>query len=311
MRICDFLFVLRPVILIPAWSFYLIGAAGRPAGILRPAGVLPPLEPFACLTAILITAYLLNQIFDRESDERNRKCLFISAGVFRTRTLVLMALIFFLIASHLFHRIGVSARPALLTALLLSLLYSLPPIRLCARPFFDLLANAVGYGGIAFVIGFEAAHGSTARAAWLAVPYVFLVASTFLHTTILDVEGDRAAGKISTTVRIGVRRSVVLAAVLHALAVAAAVVTMNSSAIVITAVSFPVTVISVFNRGKAISSFVIQANTLIVTAAAAVAWPAYLAVGVPLILLSRFYHRKRFGVTYPGPGPHPDPERTA
>ncbi len=66
LRICDFIFVLRPLILIPAWSFYLIGAATAiETNPDYPRGF-PGLTAFLSLTAILITAYLLNQIFDRD-----------------------------------------------------------------------------------------------------------------------------------------------------------------------------------------------------------------------------------------------------
>jgi 4-hydroxybenzoate polyprenyltransferase len=295
--------VLRPIILIPAWSFYLLGTSAERTRIFGSPFALPSLLPFVCLTAILVTAYLLNQVFDKESDEKNNKCPFLAQGIFRTRTLVLMAIVFFLAASNVFHRIDAAGRPPLLLALILSLIYSLPPIRLCSRPFLDLLANAVGYGGVAFVIGFNSAGGSMADGAWLAAPYMLLVASTFLHTTILDEEGDRAANKISTTVLIGVDRSVVFAAGLHVLAVAAAILTASPVAVVVTVLSLPVTGVSIVKRSARTSSFVIQANTLIVTVAAVVAWPSYLALIVPLIVLSRYYHGKRFGITYPGPGP--------
>jgi len=301
LRICDFLFVFRPVILIPAWSFYLIGAAESARSTGDSLSALPaPLTMF-CLTAILATAYLLNQIFDRESDERNNKCLYLSRGIFQARTLVLMGLASFLAASWAYHRVGTDAKGPLALALALSLAYSLPPARLCARPFFDLIANSVGYGGIAFVLGFGVFDASLETASWRSIPWVLLVGATFLHTTILDFSGDRAAGKKSTTVLIGIRASSVAAVVLHACAFLFALAVGHDVAAVVTGVSLPVTCFPLFKRSIGSSSFVIQTNTLVVTAAAAFAWPAYLAIVVPLIALSRFYHRRRFGFTYPGP----------
>jgi 4-hydroxybenzoate polyprenyltransferase len=265
-------------------------------------GLLPSPVTLLCLTAVLITAYLLNQIFDRESDERNNKCFYLSRGIFRVRTLVFMSLFFFLAASYAYHRTGEPQRIPLFLALALALLYSLPPVRLCSRPFLDMIANAVGYGGVAFVLGFRALNSSGTDAVWLCVPYVLLVAATFLHTTILDIDGDRAASKISTSVLIGVDGSIVLAAVIHATAFILAILTGRPMAIIVTGGSLPFTVYSIFKRTGRVSAFLIQANTLIVTVAAAVLWPVYLGALVPLILLSRFYHKKRFGIPYPGPG---------
>jgi 4-hydroxybenzoate polyprenyltransferase len=301
LRICDFLFVLRPVILIPAWSFYLIGAAeaGRSTGSWSDA--VPLAAVAVCLTAILAAAYVLNQIFDRESDERNNKCLFLSRGIFRVRTLVWMAIVSLLIAGYAFRHAVPEARPWLAAALALSLVYSLPPVRLCARPFLDLVANAVGYGMIAFVLGYGAFGSSWTPALWASVPYVFLVAATFLHTTVLDFSGDRAAGKTSTSIVIGIRASAAAAAVLHVVAFAFSLATRSGTAAAVTGVSLPVTAFPLFNRSIGASAVVVQANTLVVTAAAVLHWPAYIAVVAPLVVLSRFYHRRRFGIIYPGP----------
>jgi 4-hydroxybenzoate polyprenyltransferase len=254
-----------------------------------------------CLTSILISAYLLNQVFDRESDERNDKCFYLSRGIFQVRTLVILAAVFFLIASLAFQQIGGTQRLPLLLALVLSLLYSLPPVRLCARPFCDLIANAVGYGGVAYIIGFGVYRSSTIDAVIGASPYVFLVASTFLHTTILDVPGDRATGKISTAVFIGENRSAYLAGVLHAFGVIAAVASANLLALIITAAAAPFTVYALAKRNPAASALLIQATTLVVTLGAVLFWPLYAVILTPLVILARVYYRRRFGIIYPGP----------
>ncbi|MCK5407916.1 MAG: hypothetical protein KAJ37_10690, partial [Candidatus Krumholzibacteria bacterium] len=192
-------------------------------------------------------------------------------------------------------------RWTLLLALVVSLLYSLPPIRLCARPFLDMLANAVGYGGGAFAIGFGAYQSSAAEAITNTIPYVLLVASTFLHTTILDVEGDKASDKISTTVVIGERRSANLAAFFHLLAILAAFATANFIALIITGLSLPAAIYALKTGTRPASATLIQVNTLVVAAVAIFFWPVFGAILVPLVLLARFYYRRRFGIIYPGP----------
>jgi 4-hydroxybenzoate polyprenyltransferase len=300
LRICDFLFVLRPVILIPAWSFYLLGAA-QGGGMSPLTRGLPTAAAVLSLTAILITAYLLNQIFDRESDEKNNKCLFLARGVVTVRALVVLAVAAFLSASLAYHRVEDVHRPPLIAAVALAFAYSLPPLRFCARPILDLLANAVGYGGIAFILGFGIFDPTRAEAVRASLPYILMVASAFLHTAILDVDGDRATGKTSTTVLIGTGASRVAAAVLHGCAFVLALGGGGTTAAVVTGVSLPIAVYPLWRKDSASSSFVVQADTLVVMLAAAVFWPAYLLVVAPLIALSRFYHRRRFGLTYPGP----------
>ena len=300
LRICDYVFVLRPVILIPAWSFYLLGAAHGAEVAPMTWGIPSPVTAL-CLTGILVTAYLLNQIFDRESDEKNNKCLFLASGLVTVRAVVVLAVAAFLSASYAYHHVDASQRAPLLAALALALVYSLPPLRLCARPFFDLLANAVGYGGIAFVLGFGVFGPERSAAAQASLPYVFLVAATFLHTTILDFEGDLATGKKSTSVLIGMRASRRTAVVLHGVAFLLALWTGSVAAAVVTGVSFPIGLYPMWRNRTASSSFVVQTNTLIVAVAAVVFWPTFFFVVAPLTALSRFYHRRRFGITYPGP----------
>ncbi len=317
-RLGDYVFVMRPLILVPAWSFYLLGAAAgrRMSGVAsRPVGLVPDApDPFyygiGCLTAILITAYLLNQVFDQESDRINDKGHFLTRGIFSVRTVVLMALVTFLIASYFFRFVDDAQRLPLVIAVVLSLAYSLPPLRLVARPFADLLANAIGYGGIAYVAGFAAWHPSAADASLLALPYVLLVGATFLHTTIMDVEGDKRSGKITTSVVIGAAPSAVLAWVLAAAGLVPALAVSlarfgDRLAPMILAVSTAVFVHAALRARRsgdvAASSNAVQWATVLIAIPAVIAWPVYLLLLLPLVVAARLYYRARFGVNYPGP----------
>ncbi len=277
-----------------------MGAAQGGNGVLTTHFGLASPQALISLTCILVSAYLLNQIFDRESDARNDKCFYLSRGVFRVRTLVILAGVFFFIASFAFQRVDGDQRIPLVLALVLSLLYSLPPVRLCARPFVDTAANAFGYGGGAYVIGYGATEPLSAEMMTSSIPYVLLVASTFIHTTILDVAGDRASGKITTAVHIGERRATRLAAVLHGLALLAALFTGELPALVVTGVSLPLTILALTRPSRATSSLLVQATTLIVALTAALLWPLYFALLVVLVVVARVYYRKRFGIIYPG-----------
>ena len=302
-RLLDYIFVLRPIILIPAWSFFLLGIARSPAFVRTPATD----ATLAALTAILISGYLLNQVFDRESDEANNKCPHLSLGIFTPRTLVVMALVFFVMASLASQRVGGASRLLLIGAVALSLTYSLPPVRLCTRPILDMLANAVGYGGGAFLLGFLAGNGSFGTGVAIGWPYVLLVAATFMFTTILDVDGDRVANKLSTTVWMGVFRSYVFAGVLHVAALVWAVMIGDLMMTIVCGASLPFTGYAVWRRSDGASKLAVQGNTLVVTLAAVVVFPWYAAVIVPLIVASRFYYKRRFGLDYPGPAKSAEP----
>lgn len=305
-RACDFLFVLRPLILMPAWSFFLLGAnegyrsgiAGAESAAGRP--LFPGPVVFLAMTAILGTAYLINQIFDRETDRINKKVFYIAEGFFGVKSLVIMALAYFLAASFLFHRVGPVHKAPLLCALFLSLVYSLPPFRLCSRPFLDLAANAAGFGGIAFILGFTVYDPSVGRAAVLSIPWLLLVGGTFLITTAMDTEGDRATGKITTSVFIGEPASEKLACILTGCAVIASLAVRYYFAAVPCAIAFFLCA-GMYPRGSAWKrSLFVQASVLAVTLAAIAVWPAYACIVAPLAALARFYYARRFGIIYPG-----------
>lgn len=324
LRIGDFFFVTRPLIMIPAWSFFLLGLRAGTAAAGEPPPARVVMSGLACLTAILACAYLINQVFDRESDAHNEKGHYLTRGIFSARTVVIMALAFFAVASVFFRMSTSAQRPALVAALALALFYSLPPLRLCARPVLDLLANAVGYGGLAFAVGFAAASPEHLYGWMRAVPYVFLVGATFLHTTILDVEGDRHGGKTSTTVKIGVGWSALWAVVLAAAGTGwAAAVSWHADGDPFAPMLLTGAMVGFFAAYVRIraavsadpprrddvdrtSSGAVQLATALVALAAVLVDYRFAFVLVPLVLLSRLYYRARFGLSYPGPPASPD-----
>jgi chlorophyll synthase len=318
LRAADFLFVLRPLILVPAWSFYALGAHAHAGRSFASSAVIQ--SGFWCLSAVLAAAYVLNQIFDLESDRLNGKGHFLTRGVFRPRTLVLIALVCFVLASLLYGNTTTAQGIPLVAALLLSFTYSLPPLRLCARPWADLAANAIGYGGLAFVIGGGAVSRDILPLSLSAVPWVLLVAGTFLHTTILDVEGDAAAGKRTTTVAIGEVRSALLALGFGVAAFALSTAPklrggrMDWLAVAVTggaAVSFAVAWVRLHRARRLpaaqwialrsrVSSYAVQVPTALVALAAAWKDPYLLVLVLPLAAFAHVYNHARFGASYPG-----------
>jgi 4-hydroxybenzoate polyprenyltransferase len=315
LRAADFVFVLRPMIMIPAWSLYVLGVHAPAPGRAASTALVHP--GFWCMTAVLASAYVINQIFDVESDRLNGKGLHLTRGLFRPRTMVLIAFAAFAAASLLYPRAAPVQTGPLISTLLLSFTYSLPPLRLCARPWLDLAANALGYGGVAFVLGASAVSRETLDAWLAAMPWMFLVGATFLHTTALDVAGDAASGKRTTSVAIGVTGSSRLAALLAAGALASAiflflrgkplslVVVMTAALVVFVAAAVFIeraerreAAVRMLERTTA-SSFAVQATTAMVAVAAAWKDPWLLALLVPIVVGARYYYRERFELRYP------------
>jgi len=298
LRILDYFFVTRPLLLLPAWSFYPLGAAeaAGPGG--HSPWQVPSPSAFLSLSSLLVCGYLVNQIFDRESDRRNRKVFFLSEGIVGVRSAVALALAFFLLGSLFFHRSPAPLRPYLAVAAALALVYSLPPFRLCSRPLLDMAANAVGYGGIAFLLGYRSRLQGGEP--WLlSLPYVLLVASVFLLTTLLDYEGDRDTGKHSTAVALGTAPTLLLARLLAVGALVAALARENYFAAAVVAVALPFPFYARQREARRLS-LAVQASTMVVILAAGSRWPWYLLLAGALVALARSYYHRRFRLVYPG-----------
>lgn len=100
---------------------------------------------------------------------------------------------------------------------LLSLLYSVPPVRLKARPGLDLLINMAGYGAFNFAAGALAPGTGLAKPGllgaiiWLAFAFAFLFGAFYPMTQIYQIPQDVAKGDRTLVVRFGARRSLAVA----------------------------------------------------------------------------------------------------
>jgi 1,4-dihydroxy-2-naphthoate octaprenyltransferase len=148
---------------------------------------------------------------------------------------------------------------------------------------------------------------------------MLLVGAVFLHTTILDVDGDAAAGKRTTTVKIGVMRSAQIATALAAIAAAATAWRYFGKdgsvvAAVVAALSLVFVVLGHVRLADAeklesvarsaarvrASSLVVQSITALIALWACLRDPMLIALFVPLMVAARFYYRARFSIRYPG-----------
>lgn len=84
--------------------------------------------------------------------------------------------------------------------------YSAPPLRLKARPGFDVAVNALVVGVLAPVAGWALHRPVTAYPMTWVILGVLLAAALYLPTTVLDEGADRAAGLVTSAVRWGAER---------------------------------------------------------------------------------------------------------
>lgn len=104
-------------------------------------------------------------------------------------------------------------------SLILSILYSVPPVRLKARAGYDMMVNCAGYGGITFLAGAAATtRPLDAAVLWAGTGFAVLFASIYPLTQIYQMEDDARQGIRTLAVRLGRRGSLILATAAAAVA---------------------------------------------------------------------------------------------
>ena len=320
-RHLDYLIVLRPTLLLPVWTLVLIGhyrALSESSSPVEWDTVQFPLLPkltilirpniellgILCLYSMLMGAiYIINQICDKESDTANNKLFLVAQGLVKVRVLVLEVAILLISAvvwAALWFGNNLGYLALIVISIFLGVIYSVPPIRLKARPFLDLLANAAGYGGIAFLIGWGIAAPINADAVWNIIPYVLCVGAAFVNTTLPDLNGDRAHGDRTTGVILGDKLSCLFSLMLLVGAILAAWWIGDMILLSTALLCLPLFIYMNFRREQGIIILATRVGILILSLIACVLVPLYLVLLVGSLIFVRWYYSARFGIKYPG-----------
>ncbi|MBN1129898.1 MAG: UbiA family prenyltransferase, partial [Chitinispirillaceae bacterium] len=161
-RLLDGFFLLRPVVLIPVWGFALFGyyrGKGLSFSGMSAAWTMPDTGPLLWIPVFSLSVgcvYVLNQIADIEVDKKNSGLPLLASGIV-SRTHATAAIAIAALLSILIPALAGHATIALLSiaAIATGLLYSFKPTFFSGRPVADFLANAAGFGVIAFGCGWH------------------------------------------------------------------------------------------------------------------------------------------------------------
>jgi len=206
----DLIFITRPIILVPVWGFALFGYR-----ISTQTNDFFQMISFQTIAQIFLfslsvaAVYVLNQVADRKVDEANEGFpLLLKAGV-SNKTAWIWTIILALLSITIpffcgFPKISVLSA----FSLGIGVLYCFKPFSFSGRPILDFLSNALGYGTVAFAVGWilggatVASHFDFLQAM---LPYFFMMAGGSISSTLPDYDGDKANGKITTAVFFGKR----------------------------------------------------------------------------------------------------------
>jgi len=301
----DYLFVLRPMILIPVWLFLLLGYHFAAESVsLSYSPWLPSchlLATFLAFTGLVGGIYIMNQIADRISDARNRKCFFVADGIISLgRAWVYIAILFLaaLIVSVLF---SWEFRAIIVLSIVLGFLYNLRPFHFKGRAFLDILSNAVGNGLLNFGIGWALVAPLTAGSGMYlhSIPYMLAVAGVFTNTTVADMEGDIVAGEKTTAIFMGRRWSGLLALCFMLASALTALFLRDWFCLGASGLSLPFFLLALVRNKTGWFMISYKITTLIFALVACLLFWWFLPVLTACILATKWYYRVRFNLKYP------------
>jgi len=296
----DGFFLMRPVVLIPVWGFSLFGYFnGHGSRTIDPT-VLAWIMIFSLSVGCV---YILNQIADVEVDKINSGLPLLASGIVSRPVAYLFAIFAGVAATAV--PLG-AGRPFIalfsIAGIALGALYSFRPVYFSGRPFGDFLANAAGFGIIAFGTGWHLAGNKICDPAFLfaALPYFLLMCAGAISSTIPDVKGDRRCGKRTTAVVLGEKKAHYLATVFVLAAAVYSLSTGDRIASVCALLTLPLYLLAaLYPRRKILIESTYKIGGALCMAVAFCIMPLFLLCSVTAAMGTWMYFRLRHGIDYP------------
>jgi 4-hydroxybenzoate polyprenyltransferase len=296
LKYLDYLFLTRPVLMPPVWTILLLGH--RRSAVLSGGSHLPGLAVLL-VTFLVGAVYVLNQVCDIESDRLNNKLFFLAQGLISKRSALVEMIVLNLAAIIPAFLISLQLGLLFVLGALFGFLYSVRPFALKNKPIGGLITNALAHGSLAFLIGWSMNRSLSAESLIFSLPYFLAVAAVYLNTTVPDLEGDRATGKITFAVRWGRQKTTVLSFLLVISAVVLSLVTGDTPFLVASALSLPFFLFAGFNRKERAVALSTKASILFLSVAAGFFYPWYFVILILGFAATRLYYRARFAMNYP------------
>ncbi len=299
----DYIFLLRPTLLIPVWTFLLLGYYRAIEEPRSHWGVGPRFFlAFLLYSGLMGGLYILNQIVDRETDRANKKLFLVSEGYVPLRFAYLEMVALFALAFLLSLQFPLSFVVFICLSFGLGMAYSLPPLKLKGRPILDLLSNSLGYGLLNFAVGWLTVRPLSGEMFLRSLPYVFSVGAVFVNTTVPDIPGDQKAGDRTTGVLLGMRRALILSSILLSCAAIGSLFLRDWVCLAASLWSLPLFIRSAIRADlkSCFQSMRIGAPSLVVLTG--VLFPPFLILLLLAFFSMRVYYKQRLGILYPTVG---------
>ena len=298
----DYFFVLRPTLFFPVWTVYLANYHPNSAfegATLQTAEAFNPVIIGVLLTMLMGSTFIINQIKDVVSDQKNKKLFIIADGYIKRNKAIVEAVALFLlsliIAFSLDYKIGLIFCCIFFVT---GILYNLKPFEWKDKPFFGIVANFLG-GITVACAGCISSGVSDWKFLVTAIPYGLGLLAVYFLTTLADIEGDAEAGKITIGVKYGFSITIFLALIFEILTVAMSFYLKDYVLFFPALLSLPLFVTTAITQKLDDALRTIKFSVLFTSIAVCIKFPYYLVLIVFLFYFSKWYYKNRFNLDYP------------
>ncbi len=312
-KLFDYIFLMRPMLIIPVWTISLLGAR---ASLWRERGTSPitidryPFVDFSTsdlnILAMLGLAtllaggvFILNQIYDADTDRINKKLFLISEGHVTAgeawKLYVAVTAIAIIGAFLLNWQLGC----LFVVGAWFGFQYSYPFFKLREHPYKSFRNNVVAHGILAFLFGWVMYLSFNIEGIIKAMPYFLAVGAVYLNTTLPDLDGDKTAGKTTYGGVWGLVKTQRTAFLLVLAGMLFSIMTADYGFTVAAAIAAPFFLAAWIQESVAVSTLASKVAILALSVFAAIFFPLYGALLIFTIILTRVYYSRRFEITYP------------
>ncbi len=198
----DHIFLFRIPLLAPVWTVFLYGAVLSNKKLEHFNNTIL-ISMFVSFSFLVGSIYILNQIFDIESDRLNDKLFILPRKLVKLKTAWIIAILSMLVpVAYSFYIDKVLGVIFLLSAFI-GILYNCKPFELKNHPLGGLLANMIGHGFLTFAAGWFSCGKYSTEFWFPAIAVTMANGAVYLCTTIVDSKGDKQTGKSTFAVRFG------------------------------------------------------------------------------------------------------------
>ena len=296
--IWDFIFLPRPILLIPVWTFLLLGyyrAGGERFSIGNDFLIV-----FLTYTLLVASVYVLNQIMDIKSDVINKKHLLLAEGFISVKNAYIEFAVLIAVALVLTARLPKHYIIFFLISFLFGIIYSVPPFKFKDRPISDFVINALGYGFLNFSIGWLTQRPLSIQTILYSLPYIFAVGAIFINTTILDIEGDKRSNAITTSIFLGMDNALRLSTTLIVLCIAVSILVKDRVCLIASLVALPLFMLALLKKDVKYVLLSIRIGGPLLVLIVGLIFPYFLPLILLIFLFLRIYYKANFSIAYPG-----------